>query len=706
MKKRIAALALAFAMVMGPAAVAAGGAKTISVTPMDMTINGQAVTPLKSDGTPAEVFAYDGATYVPLRYLSELLGIKVEWDKNAPNTAKLVMDKTAGAYKAGTYSATVPGMHGPMTVAVTLSADRIEKVEVTSNVETPGLIDWPVSIIPQEIVDNQSLAVDTVTGVTMSSRAILNGVETALKDAGVDVSALKTPLQKEKAKDAEYPADVIIVGGGGAGMAAAIAATDEGSSVVLIEKTGFLGGNSIVSGGIFNCPDPDMQDNADITSSLDSLIEDALAEKPVSDLHAQVQATVKKQFEAYKKTDKHVFDSPEWFALQTWNGEDKVGDLDMLLTYAERAYPALEWLEGMGMQFADKINSASGSLYMRTHTSVMPNGTGYFKAFRETLAGRGDLYTQLMDTEAKSLIMDGDKVVGVNAVGKDGNAVTLHANKGVILATGGFAGNVELRQQYCESEKWPDLSAKVITTNMPGVTGDGIFMAQAAGANLINMDQIQLLPYANPWTGATSDITLTYSASMYINKNGERFVREDGRRDEMSLGIIAQPDGLMYQLFSADAVPDPKTGKTLGDKMVSYYLDNHLAGYVQADTLEGLAEILEMDPAVLQKTVDDFNSYVRGEAEDPCGRVTWTKELLTGPWYAYPRKPAAHHTMGGVDIDQQAHALRADGSVVEGLYCAGEITGNLHGANRLGGNAIVDFCVFGREAGANAAKGK
>ena len=191
MKKRITALTLALVMVLGLAAVAASGDKNIAVTPMNMTINGQAVTPLKSDGTPAEVFAYDGATYVTLRYLSELLGIKVEWDKNAPNTAKLVMDKTAGAYQAGTYSATVPGMHGPMTVAVTLSADTIEKVEVTSNVETPGLIDWPVSIIPQEIVDNQSLAVDTVTGVTMSSRAILNGVETALKDAGVDVSALR-----------------------------------------------------------------------------------------------------------------------------------------------------------------------------------------------------------------------------------------------------------------------------------------------------------------------------------------------------------------------------------------------------------------------------------------------------------------------------------------------------------------------------------
>ena len=621
--------------------------------------------------------------------------------------AMLTLAAGALAMTPGTYEATVPGMHGPMTVGITVTEDAITDVKVLSNVETPGLRDWVVEAIPAAVVENQSLSVDVVTGVSISSRAILSGVREALKLAGAEDGQFDVEIAKEVPTDEELTADVVIVGGGGAGLAAALSATEAGANVLLIEKTGFFGGNSIVSGGIFNCPDPDLQDYADITSSLDPLVEEALAEEPVDELHKQVQDTVRAQFEEYKKTDKHVFDSPEWFALQTWNGGDKVGMLDHLLFYAERAYPTLEWLESMGMEFAPKINSASGSLYMRTHTAVMPNGTGYFKAFQDTLATRQDLFTAKMDTTAESLITDENgRVIGVNCTAKDGHKVTAYGKNGVILATGGFAGNVEMRVKYCTSEKWPDLSAKVITTNMPGVTGDGLRMAQEVGAQLINMDQIQLLPYANPWTGATSDITLTYSASCYINKNGERFVREDGRRDEMSLAIIAQPDGLMYQLFSADAVPDPATGKTLGDKTVAYYLDNHLAGYVQADTLEGLAETLGMDPAVLQKTVDDFNSYVRGEATDPCGRITWTKELKTAPWYAYPRKPAAHHTMGGVNIDVDTHPLREDGSIIEGLYCAGEITGNFHGANRLGGNAIADFCVFGRIAGANAAAGK
>ena len=608
--------------------------------------------------------------------------------------------KTAGSYTPGTYTATVSGMHGPMTVEVTVTEDRIENVNVTENVETPGLVDWPVRLIPERVVEAQSLAVDTVTGVTISSRAILNGVETALKGAGMDVTALKQPIEKTPAEDAEYTADVIIVGGGGAGLSAAIAATDEGSSVVLIEKTGFLGGNSIVAGGIYNCPDPDLQDHAEFSGDVDSLIEDALAEEPVNDQHKALQDAVRADFEAYKASDKTLFDSANWFALQTWNGGDKVGSLDHLQVFADNAFPALEWLESMGMEFSDTISTGSGSLYPRTHRALTPNGTGYFIAFEDTLADRTGLYTQLMETEGKSLIMDGDKVVGVNAVGKDGNKVTLHANKGVILATGGFAGNVELRQQYCEGEKWPNLGADLITTNMPGVTGDGIFMAQDAGAELINMEQMQLLPFCDPTTGATFNIMGT---DCYINKEGKRFVREDGRRDEMSKAIIEQTDGMMYVVMSTD---DASTRKSLGGMTLQYYVDNNLYGYMMSDNLTDLAEQMGVPVDTFLQTIADFNAHVESGEKDEFGRVTYSSKIEGNVYYAYPRKPATHHTMGGVNVDTETHALRADGTVIEGLYCAGEITGNLHGTNRLGGNAIVDFCVFGRMAGTNAAQGK
>ena len=215
MKKRITALALAFVMVLGTAALAAGTEKSISVTPMDMTINGQAVTPTKSNGEAAEVFAYDGATYVPLRYLSELLGIEVVWDKDHPNTATLVMDKM-------TYTATTAGHNAPITVAVTMDGGKIAKVEVPTENETIGVGKVAIEKMAQRIVETQSLACDSITGASITSAAIKRGAIQALKDAGVDTTELTKAPAKAEAKDAVYDADVVVVGGGGARVGPAV----------------------------------------------------------------------------------------------------------------------------------------------------------------------------------------------------------------------------------------------------------------------------------------------------------------------------------------------------------------------------------------------------------------------------------------------------------------------------------------------------
>jgi flavocytochrome c len=462
-----------------------------------------------------------------------------------------------------------------------------------------------------------------------------------------------------------------------------------------------------VSGGIYNAAWPERQDHWPSGSGVEKLITDALAERPVNEEHRALIATVRSEFEAFKKTDKTLFDSPSWHALQTWNGGDKVGTLKIIKILTTNALPGLEWLETMGMEYKDGVTQGTGALYQRTYQAVMPNGTGYIKAFRETLAGRNN-YTQLMETTGKSLIVEGNRVVGVNAEAKDGHKITLRASKGVILATGGFAGNVALRQQYCQGEKWPDLGPSLNTSNMPAVTGDGIFMARDAGVNLVNMEQIQLLQVCNPETGATGDISAPRDVGGYIfiNKNGERFVREDGRRDEISKAIIAQPDGMTYLVQSADAIANPDEVKTLDGRTVTYMLENKISGYVKADTLDDLAKVLGIPADALKRSVDSFNTHVDSQTPDEFGRALFSFKYTKGPWYAYPRKPAAHHTMGGVQIDENTHALKADGSIVPGLYCAGEITGVIHGGNRLGGNAIVDFTVFGRIAGTNAAAGK
>ncbi|MEG2531328.1 MAG: flavocytochrome c [Raoultibacter sp.] len=567
-------------------------------------------------------------------------------------------------YTAGTYQATADGHNGKVNVSTVFSETAIESIEVQDNIETPGVRDWPIEIVPQEIIAHQSLAVDVVTGASFTSRAIIAAVKDCATQAGGDIEALEKELPKETPADVEKTADVIIVGGGGAGLAAAVAASDAGASVVLIEKTGFLGGNSIVSGGIYNAPDPEMQ-------------------KPEG-----------------------IEDSVEFFTKQTWEGGDKVANIDLVTTLCSNALADLKWLEGMGMEFKDTISQGVGSLYRRTHSSVMPNGTGFIKTFRDNLAQKADQVEIMMSVTGTSLTKDADgRIVGVVAQGKDGSKVTLTANKAVILATGGFAGNVEMRQQYCQGEKWPDLGKSLITSNMPAITGDGIRMAEAVGAALVDMDQIQLLQVCNPWTGVTSDVvTGGVDACIYINQEGERFVREDGRRDVISAAILRQTDGRMYTIHNATVIDDPTTYKTLGGRVFADLEAEGRYEFVSAPTLEELAKKMNVPYATLQATLDTYNAHVKnGDKVDEFGRELLTTALEEGPWYAYPRAPAAHHTMGGIKIDTGAHVLDMSDTPIKGLYAAGEVTGGIHGGNRLGGNAIVDFTVFGRIAGTNAA---
>lgn len=212
--------------------------------------------------------------------------------------------------------------------------------------------------------------------------------------------------------------------------------------------------------------------------------------------------------------------------------------------------------------------------------------------------------------------------------------------------------------------------------------------------------------YPNPWTGMVNDTLGGYNgSSVFINKEGKRFVREDGRRDEMSKGIIAQTDGIMYILGNAETfgVTDTRDCKTMGGMGVSYYLDNNMYSYVVGDTLDEIAEKLNLPADALKESIASYNEHVVNKTADEFGRVTFVNTLEEGPYIAYPRKPAVHHTMGGVKIDAQTHALTENDEIIPGLYCAGEITGVIHGTNRIGGNAIVDYLTFGREAGRNAA---
>ena len=608
----------------------------------------------------------------------------------------------------GTFTASAASYMGPLTVEVRTSANAITNIRVDA-MDTPGLSDWAIDLIPRQIIEHQSLAVDIVTGVTITSMAIINAVEDALRQAGADMTALYRPISRPRVRNQTLTADVIIVGGGGAGLSAAVAATDAGASVIVIEKAGFIGGNSIVSGGIYNAPNTVQQQGLAMSPGLDRLVQEAIDEAPVSEEHRIMQNRVRAEFEAHRNANRtYVFDSPAWFALQTWNGGDRLGILSMVYTMTSNALAGVRWLENMGMEFLPNVGQGGGSLYPRTLFAVRPLGVGYFEAFSRALEGRRN-YTQLMETRATGLIIERGRVVGVNAVNNHtGQRITLRANNGVILATGGFAANVELRQHY-STGFWSYLGPTLLTTNVATVTGDGHFFARDAGAHLINMEHIQLLQTVNPVTGALGDNAFPFGIMgyLFINKEGNRFVREDGRRDEVCKAIMAQPGGIAFLLQSSESIPDPNTVLTLDNRTVAFMLENNLSGWVTADTLEEMAAILGVPYDNLSRTVAAYNAAVdAGLSSDEFGRAMLSRRIATGPWFAYPRRPAAHYTMGGVLVDEYGRTLREDRSVIPGLFAAGEITGVLHGTNRLGGNAIVDFVVFGRIAGASAAAGR
>lgn len=617
----------------------------------------------------------------------------------------------------GTYEGTAQGQNGIVTVEVTVTADKIEKIEVTSQMETPGIGapltengnegDTPVAVLPARMVENQTWTVDSVSGATITSYALRNAVKDALTKACAVADEWKAEEPKTTADFTEKTYDVVIVGGGGAGLAAAISAKQQGAQTVLVlEKCGAVGGDTLVCGAIYNCPDEELQSKATLSDAKKAQIEAVLAKPTTTEEEKELQDTVTAEWKAYQESGRtDIFDSDAWYTLQTFDGGDRVADLSLVKVLCNNAKDGYDWIKSLGMEFHDTIGQGAGSLWERTHTSTMNMGTGFISTYVNTLKAM-DGVDIMTSTTGNELVVDANgAVTGVKAKDVDGNEYTFTATKGVILATGGFAANGKMISEYNTSDKWAatDLS-KVKTTNRYACSqGDGITMALAAGADLTQMEQIQLLYLGNVKDGQLTKypprVVNGTDQEIFINKEGKRFVQEDGRRDTICLAVLQQTDSMFYFLESADGNYVDVDTAVSADGFSLRYLEEQ--GYVViAATLDEMATKLGMDADTLKATVDSFNASVEaGEDKDGFGRTLFSVQLTKGPWVATPRTACLHHTMGGVHIDTSCRVLNKDGNAIKGLYAAGEITGGIHGANRLGGNAVVDTVVFGKLAG-------
>ena len=656
------------------------------------------------------------------------------------------------------YHGTAMGYNDLIDVDVTLDGGKILDVKVTNHSETPGIggelkdIDGkvisnggesPITLIPKLMVANNSINIDTVTGATVTCYGIEHAVVDAMVKAGLRVDAVSSATEEnidyensnelvlpestkkelEKylervhfdIKNEDTVTDVVVIGGGGAGLTSAISAAKNVANVIIVEKNGEIGGNTLVCGAIYNAPDKKLQEKLLMMNDEKmQIVETALNEEPINDEHKELQDKVRTEFEKFKVLNNQldggagVFDSENWFALQTYNGGDKIGNLKLIETFANNAFKTLELLKVMGFKIYDTISQGAGALWERTHTSVMPMGTGIISTLLNEIK-KYDNIKILTHVEAKEiLINDNKEIIGVKCIDKNRNEFTISTNKGVVIATGGFSANKNMLNEY--NTKWKDLESATTTNRETSSTGSGIEMGIAVGAGTVDMSQIQLLYLGNVKNGKLTrypkrDVNAV-DEIIFIDKNGKRFVNEGDRRDVISERILNLDENFFYILESGDGddyVDIYSNDFESADGFsLKYLIDNEYI-YV-GDTIDELCEKIKVPVANLKATIEDFNRCVDGEKKDDFGRTLYSTKLTKGPYVATPRKVSVHHTMGGLRINEKAQVLDTNNNVIKGLYAAGEVTGGIHGANRLGGNAVADITIFGTIAGENIVK--
>ena len=602
------------------------------------------------------------------------------------------------ALKNGTFEGKAYGNNGWLTVEVTIKDNKITDIKTPGQRETKYLGDTAICEIGKDVLQYQTLNVDNVAGATVTSTALKTAIAQAIEKAGGDIAAFQKPVPEKIKKVVgitKGSADLIIVGAGGAGLSAAVTAKDLGvKNVLVLEKMPVIGGNTLRCASAFNAADPDRQKALPMTETLKEAVVKAISEKPVSEEHAKLMADVKAKYEAYLKSgSKTLFDCPEWHALQTYNGGDKVGQIPLIRQYSNNVLDTLHWMQSKGSPVMDRVSQGAGALWQRTHQLDAPAGLGLIDPLYQSAVKQGVNFK--LGMRVQDLILnDKGRVIGVTATDKVGNKYEFTSKDGVILATGGYSQNKEMRQKSA-----PHLTPEMVSTNQPGATGDGIVIATRHGADTTGMNYVQVYPLATPGTGALQGRARKMSGLddvIDVNKNGERFVKEDARRDEFVAAIKKQPGGVVYDINDSSIVKPLNSFNEDVETLVS------IGRIYKADSLADLAKQLGMPADKLEATVAEFNKMVEAKNDPKFGRKLFDRPIVKPPFYATPRAPSIHHTMGGLQISTNAQVLDKKGKPIPGLYAAGEVTGGIHGSNRLGGNATADVLTFGRIAAKSA----
>ena len=593
---------------------------------------------------------------------------------------------------SGDFTGTAKGFGGDVSVTLTLTDGAITGCTAEGKDETQGVGSEAIAKMPGEIAESGSIAVDGVSGATVTSTAIKEAAAAALTAAGLNPDDYKTAVEKTgSAEDSTVEADVVVVGAGGAGMTAAITAAGEGKSVVILESQSMVGGNSVRATGGMNAGKTVYQDENEFGESagVEKTLKTAAEKYADNETITALAKTVSEQWAAYQANPTGYFDSVELMELDTMIGGKGINDPELVETLCANSADAIDWLDEHGITLHN-VSSFGGASVKRIHRPVNAEGktvsvgSYMIPLLQENCEKAG--VKMMLDTTATEILTDANgAAVGVKATGASGETVTVNA-KAVVLASGGFGANLDMVVKYK-----PELKG-FMTTNAAGIQGQGIEMAQAIGAATVDMDQIQIHPTVEANTAALITEGLRGDGAILINEEGQRFIDEVGTRDVVSAAEIAQTGSYSW-LVVDQAMVDASS-------VIQGYIKK---GYtVTGATYEELGKAMGVDAAAFAETMEKWNGYVEAKNDPDFGRTSFANPLNTAPYYAVKVTAGVHHTMGGLKINANTEVLNEKGEVIPGLFAAGEVTGGVHGANRLGGNAVADFTVFGRIAGAAA----
>lgn len=543
---------------------------------------------------------------------------------------------------------TAQGYGGEVKVTVTIEGKDITKVEVVSDDETPTIGGAAVVQLKEKIEQSNSTDIELVSGATITSEAVLKATDEAIKQTGIDPSTLDKKEVEGEALELNQKADIVIVGAGGAGLTAGIKASEAGKSVIIVEKAGNTGGNTNRATGGMNAAETKYQKEAGIKDTVEQFVED------------------------------------------TMKGGHDLNNPELVKKMAESSSDAIDWLDSIGAPLSN-VGLAGGATNPRSHrpvdddNKIIPVGTFLVEKLTKKAMDSG--VKIIYNARVDEILMDGDKVDGVTAQTKEGK-LTVNA-KAVIVASGGFGGSDELVSKFR-----PELQGYV-STNAPEITGDAIAFLEKINADFVDMDAIQTHPTVAQKDGSLVSESLRGDGAILLNKEGQRFTDEMQTRDYVSNKINEQTDKTAWLVVDQKMFDE--------SNVIQKYVKQGLL--TEAKDFKVIAEFIGTDVNSVEETMKKWSSYVDNNKDEEFERSNLDKypsNLSEGPYYIGAVAPGIHHTMGGVKIDTSAKVIDTKGNPINGLFAAGEVTGGVHGGNRLGGNAVTDIIVFGGVAGESA----